>query len=104
MPLFDMESWFQASGEFYIGTLQLLGQFCIGLFGLPIVDLCFMFWNFVEYSNPFHVLCSKWFWYCKYFTFWNFLETKDKNRLPKLKPKPRMNFSTQAKQCVSQEQ
>ena len=24
--------------------------------------------------------------------------------VPKLKPKPRMNFSTQAKQCVSQEQ
>ena len=37
-------------------------------------------------------------------TFWNILETKGENRIPKLKPKPRMNFSTQAKQIVSQEQ
>ena len=37
-------------------------------------------------------------------TFSNFSQTKEENRIPKLKPKPRMNFSTQAKQIVSQKQ
>ena len=64
-------------------------------------QLCFTFRNFLENSIVFHSHCSLCFATLHFRTF---LETKEENRIPKLKPKPRMNFSTQAKQCVSQEQ
>ena len=79
--------------SFTFGTLQLLGLYCCS-------SLDLIFWNFVEYSisfvpNGFGVANT----YIP-FTLWNFSQTKEENRIPK----PRMNFSTQAKQIVSQEQ
>ena len=77
------------------------GLFCVG----PIWDnysLCdaLHFGTFWNIPLMFHFHCSLCF---ANFTLWNFLETEGENRKPKLKPKPRMNFSTHAKQFVSQE-
>ena len=67
----------------------------------PVADLCLMFWNFVDTSTsslPSSFGIATTYIYLLFGTFWNTLGTKGENRLPKLKPKPRMNFSTQAKQ------
>ena len=93
-----MESWCQRSVESY--NLELCNFWGISVLVFSIADLCFMFGNFMEYSmfcvpscfgvaNNLHLL-----------TFWNLLETKEENRLPK----PKMTFSTPAKQIRSQEQ
>ena len=89
----------------HLELLQLLGLYCVG------AVLVFTFTNFVEFFWSFqHLLflvvleLQIVMFPLLYGTFWNFSQTKEENRIPKLKPKPRMNFLTQAKQIVSQEQ
>ena len=72
-----MESWCQASGKFYIQTLQVLEPleqtFHLDLQGNQL-DCVLTFKILVENSIYFHILCSFCVWTCKYLTFCDFLE------------------------------